>query len=284
MQAGRPSVTARGVARRRAEHQLRDHPRVLDDPLALRILAAEDAAALGTRLDEPDTAVSRGMRAFMAVRSRYAEDNLAKAVARGVTQYVVLGAGLDTFAYRNPFTGLRVFEVDHPATQAWKRQLLAEAGIFVPDTVTYVPVDFEHQTLDASLGEAGFALGEPAFFSWLGVTPYLRPETTMATFELIHGMCRANAVAFDYAVPRERLGVWGRMAFDALAERVARAGEPFQGFFDPGELAGSLGRMGYGEVEDLDSEAINARYFAGRADALRIGGNLGRLMCAVGTG
>src|SRR5208337_2845591 len=155
MQEGKFSRTAQRVAIRRAAHQLLDHPRVLDDPLALRIIGSEAEEVL--RSDPKEShAFSRAFRAFMAARSRYAEDELAHAVAHGVRQYVVLGAGLDTFAYRNPYPELRVFEVDHPATQAWKREQLEAAGIAVPASLTFVPIDFERQTLVDGLTRAGF--------------------------------------------------------------------------------------------------------------------------------
>lgn len=126
---GRPSRTAQGTANLRAAHQLMDHPRIFDDPLALRIIGVQAEAAVRANAGRGPLA---SFRPFVAVRSRYAEDELARAVQRGVHQYVVLGAGLDTFAYRNPYPGLRVFEVDHPATQAWKRGRLQDAGIAVP--------------------------------------------------------------------------------------------------------------------------------------------------------
>src|SRR4029077_18672202 len=132
----RPSRTAERVAMRRAAHQLLDHPRIHDDPLALTILGDARAAAL--RADRgwfEDDVMAPVLRAFLAVRSRLAEDALAQAVAAGVRKYVVLGAGLDTFPHRNPYPALRVFEVDHPATQAWKRQRLADAHIAVPEGV-----------------------------------------------------------------------------------------------------------------------------------------------------
>ena len=167
----RPSLTAWSVARRRAAHQVIDEaPRVLDDPLALRITGGEWRARAG----EPET-FSRSLRSLVVARSRYSEDELGRAVAAGVSQCVVLGAGLDTFAYRNPYAGLRVFEVDHPATQEWKQELLARAGITVPDSVTYVPVDFERESLAERLRAAGLG-SEATFFSWLGVTPYLSRE------------------------------------------------------------------------------------------------------------
>src|SRR5271167_272110 len=155
MQEGKFSRTAQRVAIRRAAHQLLDEPRVLDDPLALRIIGAETAAELRSNPKE-HAAFARAFRAFMVARSRFAEDELALAYARGVRQYVVLGAGLDTFAYRNPHAGLRVFEVDHPATQAWKREQLQAAGIAIPPSLTFVPVDFERQTLADGLGQSGF--------------------------------------------------------------------------------------------------------------------------------
>src|SRR5262249_7007813 len=137
-----PSRTAYRVALRRAAHQLWDNPRVFDDPIAMKIIPADASAELsGSR--PSDSAPARFLRAFMVARSRFAEDHLAEAVARGVKQYVVLGAGLDTFAYRNPFPDLRVFEVDFPATQAWKRQLLQAGAISIPPTLTFAPVDFE---------------------------------------------------------------------------------------------------------------------------------------------
>src|SRR5882762_1319056 len=167
MQEGTFSRTAERVAIRRAAHQLLDQPRVLDDPLALRIIGSEAEEALRSNPKE-DHSFSRAFRAFMAARSRYTEDELANAFAHGVRQYVVLGAGLDTFAYRNPHPGLRVFEVDHPATQAWKREQLQAAAIAIPASLTFVPVDFERQTLADGLAQCGFNPSGAAFFSWLG--------------------------------------------------------------------------------------------------------------------
>src|ERR1019366_6452264 len=129
--------------------------------------------------------VARDFRLFMAARSRYAEGRLAASVAQGVNQYVVLGAGLDTFAYRNPFPALRVFEVDFPATQQWKLTMLKNAAIAVPENLSFVALDLEHKTLAASLAEAGFAADRPSFFSWLGVIPYLTLDAFRATLETI---------------------------------------------------------------------------------------------------
>lgn len=273
----KPSRTALRVAQRRATHQLLDQPKVFDDPLALAIAgeAQDDSNA-----QHP---FSRALRAFLAVRSRYAEDQLARAVERQdglkVRQYVVLGAGLDTFAYRNPFSGLHVFEVDHPATQEWKRGRLEEAHISIPNDVAFAPVDFEREPLEQGLLRAGFDAQRPAFFSWLGVTPYLTRGAFDATAGFIGGLPAGSGVVFDYAVERRLLSMRQRMALDAMAARVAQAGEPFQLFFDPAALAADLARMGFAEIEDLDSDAINARYFAGRADGLAAGGG-GHLLTA----
>jgi methyltransferase (TIGR00027 family) len=159
-----PSRTAYRVALRRAAHQIWDRPRVFDDPVALKIIGSVAAAEVaGKRPPGP----SRYLRAFIVARSRFAEDHLAEAVASGVKQYVVLGAGLDTFACRNPFADVRVFEVDYPATQDWKRRRLEAAGITIPEALTFTPIDFAKDTLAAGLANAGFKANEPSFFRGL---------------------------------------------------------------------------------------------------------------------
>jgi methyltransferase (TIGR00027 family) len=177
---------------------------------------------------------------------------------------------------------LQVFEVDYPATQAGKRKLLDASGIAIPTSLTFAPIDFEKDTLAHGLASAGFKSGEPAFFSWLGVTPYLAEQTVLGTLRWIISACPQNGVAFDYAVPRSSLGFLQRMAFDALAARVAEAGEPFVGFFDPKNLAQELYQMGFLQLEDLGGDEINARYFHHRSDGLRVRGGMGHLMCARG--
>jgi methyltransferase (TIGR00027 family) len=278
----RPSRTALRVAIRRAAHQLFDRPKVLDDPIALPIIGRRAAAKLETERATGDNRIALSIRAFMVARSRYAEDALAHAIARGAKQYVVLGAGLDTFAYRNPYdeSELRVFEVDYPATQEWKRQQLEEARIAVPASVTYAPVDFERQTLQEGLEFVGFDSTQPTFFSWLGVTMYLSEDAVMSTFGFISTTPPQGGVAFDYAVPRSSLGLFGRIALDAVSRRVAAAGEPFRTFFVALALAERLRGMGFTSVEDLGADEINARYFGDRPDKLRIRGRIGRLMSA----
>jgi methyltransferase (TIGR00027 family) len=277
MESGRPSRTAFRVAMRRAAHQILDRPPVLDDPIAVPLLGA-DFAIDREREMHP---VARAFRAFMAVRSRYVEDQLAAAVAEGVAQYVVLGAGLDTFALRNPYSALRVFEVDFPATQEWKRALLANAAIAPPSNLTFVPLDFEHQTLAGGLADAELDASAPAFFGWLGVVPYLTLDAFRSTVAAIAGLPKGTAVAFDYAVSPDTLSPLRRKVFDALAARVAAAGEPFKLFFTPPELNVELRSAGFQRVEQVDSDELNGRYFRGRADGLELPSpGLGRMAIA----
>jgi methyltransferase (TIGR00027 family) len=243
-----------------------DDPPVLNDPIALQLVGPDHPRQM-ERAMHP---VARDFRAFMAVRSRYVEDQLAQAVARGVRQYVVLGAGLDTFAYRNPFPGLRVFEVDFPATQEWKREMLQKAEIPLPAELTFVPLDFEHRTLAEGLDEAGFDCSKPAFYGWLGVVPYLTLGAFRATVHAIGQMPKGSALAFDYALPPETLSLVGRIAFEALAARVAKAGEPFKLFFSPETLEAEVRAAGFTRLEQLDYAEINEIYFKDRADGLKL--------------
>jgi len=279
LEAGQPSRTARGAAMQRAAHQLLEEPHVFDDPLALRIFGAQGVRWLGSNLDTYRTAQSRGMRAFLVMRSRYAEDELARAYANGVRQYVVLGAGLDTFAYRNPHRKLKVFEVDHPSTQAWKRSRLREQAIEVPASTVYAPVDFETQTLAAGLKAAGFRADRPAFFSWLGVTIYLSKEAVAGTLAYIAARPAGSQVVFDFAPPPSTLGEAERRSHERAAANVARAGEPWIGYFQPEPFAEELRGGGFSVAQALGMDEMNRRYFAGRADGFRLYGS-GRVMTA----
>jgi len=270
----RPSRTAAGVAFRRAAHQVLDRPPVFSDPLARRVLCDEARAALdadpwrGNR----GAALSR-LRAFLAVRSRIAEDRLAEAVARGVRQYVVLGAGLDTFACRNPFAELRIFEVDHPGTQAWKRERLRAAGLIPSAGTAFVPVDFETQTVARELARHGFDAAGPTAISWLGVVPYLEEPTVWATLEWVAGVLGDGGhVVFDYGSEPRWWQFAQRAALRRLAARVAAAGEPFRTRLRPAHVRRRLTSLGFTAIADLDSRELNRRYFAGRKDGLRVGG------------
>jgi methyltransferase (TIGR00027 family) len=278
MQDATPSRTALRVALRRAAHQLFDDPLVLYDPIAVPILGAAYAEEIRRTPLRPDRPYSTAMRAHVVGRSRYAEDNLRIAVEREVKQYVLLGAGLDTFAYRNPYPHLRVFEVDHPATQQWKHQLLAASGIAIPANLTYVPVDFEQQSLSKRLLASGFDPSAPAFFAWLGVVPYLTLPAFRSTVDFIAARGAGSGVVFDYGQPREALPPREQLGHDSLADRVRLAGEPFQLFFTPPQVAAEL--SAFPLIEDLGSTEVNLRYFAGRTGELRARGTAGRLLSA----
>lgn len=258
---------------RRAAHQLIDDPRVHDDPLAVTILdPARTVEILADPRQIEDGPVAPFLRAHVAVRSRLTEDTLARAIARGARQYVILGAGLDTFAYRNPHPGLRVVEVDHPATQAWKRRRLADAHIVVPESVAFTATDFAAEPLSAALGRAGLRPDEPSFFSWLGVTGYLPSRDVLATLATIALFAAGGGgVVFDYGVPPASLAAPQRVAVEALAARVAAAGEPFRSFFEPRTLVEAVHGLGFREVRDVPPDELNATYFADRADGLRVG-------------
>jgi methyltransferase (TIGR00027 family) len=279
MEEARPSRTALRVALRRAAHQLYDaQPLVLDDPIAVPILGDTYAEELRRTPTHPNRRFSVALRAFLVARSRYAEDNLARAVAEGVTQYVLLGAGLDTFSHRNPYPNVRVFEVDHPATQQWKRELLARSALPVPANLTYAPVNFERQSLSEQLDFAGFNRAVPTFFAWLGVVPYLTHEAFCSTISFICAQPLGSGVVLDYSQPRSALPFLEKLAHDSLAARVQLAGEPFQLFFTPQEIAAEL--TAFRSLEDLGSTEINARYFANRTDNLKHLGSAGRLLSA----
>jgi methyltransferase (TIGR00027 family) len=279
MLAATPSRTALRVALRRAAHQLYDaKPLVLDDPIAVPILGdtyAEELRKTPMRSDRP---FSIALRAFLVARSRYAEDMLATAVAEGVTQYVLLGAGLDTFAHRNPYPQLRVFEVDHPATQQWKRDLLQTNALPAPENLIYTPVDFECQSLPEQLFEVGFDPKEATFFAWLGVVPYLTLEAFRATVAFIASQPAGTGLVLDYSQPRSALPFFEQLAYDSLASRVKQAGEPFQLFFTPPKIAFEF--ADFYNLEDLGAPEINSRYFANRSDSLRALGSAGRLLSA----
>ena len=251
------SRTALGAALHRAAHQTLERGLVFSDPYACAILGVtpEEAAAR----DGGDER-RRRMRLFAAARSRLAERRIEAAVARGLRQVVVLGAGLDTFALRNPHAaeGLRVFEVDHPATQAWKRERIAAMGAAAP-SLTFAPCDFERDDLGDALARAGVDRAAPVFYMWLGVTPYLTRGAFMTTMRAI-AATRGAEVVFDYTEGAERGEGEARAFHKELLERVAALGEPIVGFHDPDELANDLRALGMTEQEDFNSQEIAVRF------------------------
>lgn len=266
MHPGQPSRTALGAAGLRAAHQVLDGAAIFEDPLALRILGA-DADALVHEAEAEADPYRQRLRWFIAARSRVAEDALAAALERGTRQLVVLGAGLDTTAYRTPPShNLRIFEVDHPATQAWKRQRLAEAKIPLPAALTFVPIDFERETLADGLAAAGFDPAQQTFFTWLGVVPYLTDEAIFSTLGFIAGLSGGAHVVFDYVNPPDTMTEPGRRAMhEALVARVAAVGEQLRNHFDSGALHVRLKALGFHGIEDLGWPEIAARFLSGRA-------------------
>jgi len=251
---GEPRRTAFGAAMLRALHQDLDSPRIFTDPLAWRILGDRDELLEGAEQWERSR-----LRLFIAVRHRFAEDSLATAYDRGTRQAVVLGAGFDTFAYRNPHPGLRVWEVDFPATGDWKRARLAEAGIEAPGSVTYVGVDFESEAFLDRLVADGLDAEAPAFFLWLGVVPYLTREATEATLRAIASIPGAEVV-FDLPAPSAQVSSKARADRAELEARVAELGEPFRGGWDIAEMTTLLTDLGFDDVEDLGRSQIRTRY------------------------
>src|SRR5215469_5965901 len=276
MEENQPSRTAQGAAMHRAAHQLLDVPPIFVDPLAITIAGADAEAAIRENREEIATR-SPGLRAFIAARSRFTEDCLAAAMARGVAQYVLLGAGLDTFAYRAPREGLQVFEIDHPATQGWKRARLTEVSIATPAWVTYAPVNFETETIRDGLKRAGFDFSAPAVFAWLGVTPYLTHEAVITTLAFIASLAKGSEVVFDYPETSVDNDPERRQEIEAFAARVAALGEPMRSAFEATALMRELKALGFSFVEDFDADALNARYFQGRQDGLMLRGR-GHLM------
>ncbi len=282
MERNSPSLTAYKVAIMRAAHQILDTPKVFEDPLALKIVGNKGDSEIHTKTRKFKQRIRSHIRAIVVARSKFVEDELGLAIKRGVRQYVILGAGLDTFGYRNPYSSsnLRVFEVDHPATQEWKHQHLRAAKIPIPETLIFVPIDFERQSLADQLQEAGFRTDQPTFFSWLGVTMYITRRAMMTTLEYISSSTPSGSgIVFDYMVPPSSQNVLRRLIFQLLARRQVFRGEPWVNFVDPHSLTTDLETIGFTKVEDIGPEEINARFFKDRSDKL-MAGNSGHLMNA----
>lgn len=263
-----PSRTALATAYARAYHQVADHPRILTDPVVARLVGVsseEMLAAAEPTEDRPGSAATyRPRRLFFAARARFAEDRVAAGVAVGVRQVVILGAGLDTFAYRNPYPTLRIFEVDHPATQAWKRRRLTEAGIGLPETLTFVPINFETDEVGAELEAAGFVRADPAVFVWLGVVFYLTPDAVNTILEYVAGQAQPTEVIFDYLQPADTDEE--RTQLQIREKRAAAAGEPWFSYFTPAEITAQLGALGFTDIEDRSAAQLVDGYLNGPAE------------------
>jgi methyltransferase (TIGR00027 family) len=262
-----PSRTAMGAAAHRAVHQIIEQGRIFADPLAIPILGA-DPEILAAGAGEP---AARGLRFFISARSAFAESRLSAAVEQsGVGQLVVLGAGLDTFGCRNPFGDrLKVFEIDHPASQAWKRSRLAAAGMNVPPSLVFAPMDFERDRLLDALAMAGFDPDRRSFFTWLGTIPYLTGEAIRTTFAAIGGLAGGAELVLDYSEPADARDGTGAAAHRGLAEQVAAAGEPFLSWFEPAAIQAELRAAGFTEIEDFTVRDLYQHHFGAEAVSAR---------------
>ncbi len=270
MEKARPSATAQGAAIVRALHQaLDDEPRILDDAIAVRLIGQElERHKRMSRLFGP---LGARLRANFAMRSRYAEDCLAESLGNGVGQYVLLGAGLDTFAYRQPAwaRSLRIFEVDYPATQNWKRAKLAAAKISIPSNVALVPVDFERISLKEGLAVAELDLKIPTFSSSLGVTQYLTADGFDLALNFVLSLPPASEIVFSFVSAASTLSLVERIGAEAFAAIAAAQGEPWLSRFSPEQLTNKLTSMGFSKVIHFSTDEANARYFRGRRDGLK---------------
>jgi len=265
-----PSRTALGIAAHRAVHQLVDgQPRILDDPIAARLLDQPMLDAILSRADAIQSEAARALRSHVILRSRYAEDRLAEAARRGVGQCVILGAGFDTFAYRQPGWAkrLRIFEVDHQASQDEKRRRLDRAGVPIPGNVEFVAIDFETVSLRDGLRASTLDFAGPTFFSCLGVLVYLTAEATDAIFELVARFPAGSEIAFTFSAPRA--------SPSAVALSAAAAGEPWLSAIEPVALERKLLDFGFSAVSFLEPKEAKTAYFPqARLDGLTAPGRI----------
>jgi methyltransferase (TIGR00027 family) len=259
------SRTAHNVAVLRAAHLVVDgEPPILNDTVVARLFEGDVEAKIRAHADDFQTPGSRGLRSSVVLRSRFAEDSLRDAAEGGVEQYVLLGAGLDTFAYRQPpwARRLTIVEVDHPASQTAKRASLAAAGIEIPPNVRFADVDFERETLSHGLARCGVDTAKRTFFSWLGVTMYLTRDAIEATLRTVLSFPKRSAVVCTFVQPNPDPA----SPAARLAEGSASAGEPWVSYFTPEELGAMLRSLGFSDASFLSREEAERRYYANRTD------------------
>jgi methyltransferase (TIGR00027 family) len=272
MEPGKRSQMAEGTALFRAAHQLLDDdPKILVDPLALPVLGA-NAADIEANRDRHSKPFMVQNRTLAVMRSRFTEDELAASIGRGVTQYVVLGAGLDTSPYRPGHVAgqLCTFEIDHPDTQRWKLARLRAAGIPSRDNLRHVPIDFERQSLGEGLEQSGFDRSQPAFFSWLGVMYYLQEKSALDTFRYIAGLPPGSQVVLDFMLDDASLDEARRASVRRAIDYLETIGEPWLTRCAPGTLEQTLREIGFREATWFSNELATARYLEGRSDGLSL--------------
>ena len=276
----RPDDTAVRVALWRALHVLADPwPHVFDDTVGLKLVAPDE----GWRNRGDMSPFTRPFRASIVARARFIEDLVATEIDRGVAQYVILGAGLDTFAQRRPELASRVtvFEIDRPAPQAWKQQRLLDLGLGIPKFEKFVPVDFEAG--DAwwdKLTAAGFDSARPAIVASTGVSMYLTRAAITATLRQVAGLARGSTFAMSFMLPIEMADPEVRPGIERAAAGARANGTPFISFFTPDEMLALARAAGFREVEHVSAAALAERYFAGRSDGLRPPENAEELVVA----
>ena len=265
-----PSQTALTAAAARAAHLIVDQPpRICTDPLAVTLLGEQAEEFISYHRAHGEHPVLSAARTQVTSRSRYTEDGLADAAARGTTQYVILGAGLDSFAYRATRPArLQVFEVDHPATQEWKRDQLAKAAVPIPDGTAFIPADFEHDSLAARLHAAGFDQGRPALISWLGVTMYLTQPAISQTLEEISTLAPGTELITDYILPPGLRDAEGQSYADQVAPVAAQRGEPWLTCLAPDQMSALLKAHGFDRIEQVSQQDSISEALWDRADTL----------------
>jgi methyltransferase (TIGR00027 family) len=268
---GQPSNTALTAAAARAAHLIvDDEPRIFEDPLAARLLGDRADELISYHTLHGTHPVLSGARVQVACRSRYAQDSLARAAAAGVSQYVILGAGLDSFAYQGGLaTRVRVFEVDHLASQEAKRAALAAAGIPVPGDVTFVPADLAADSLKRCLASAGFDALAPAVFGWLGVTMYLTADAIAETMTAIADCAPGSELIADYMLPQDERDEAGALYGRLVAQASAERGEPWRSCFTPQEIADLARKSGIGAARSVRQRDTIPAHLWRRTDSLR---------------
>ncbi|MET7801500.1 class I SAM-dependent methyltransferase [Streptomyces decoyicus] len=265
-----PDSTAVRVALWRAMHvQVDSPPHVIEDEIGLQLAAPDEG---WRRRPDMDPRGTSGFRAAIVARARFIEDLVAEQAGRGVCQYVVLGAGLDTFAQRRPeiASRLRVFEIDQPGTQAWKRRRLTELGHGIPDWLRLVPVDFEAGAdWWEQLSEAGFDPGRPAVVVCTGVTMYLTKDATATTLRRLAGLAPGSTLAMTFMLPTELVDDADRPALEATKPQAQAAGTPFISFYAPREMLTLARDAGFKDAHHVSASVLAERYFADRTDGLR---------------
>ena len=267
------SGTAFGTLYMRAVHQLLDaQPLILDDSVALTLLGKDAVQQIKKNYKHHRTLEARALRTHVVLRSRFTEDRLAESVGRGVVQYVILGAGFDTFAFRQPVWAgnLKIFEVDQPATQTQKRARLADAGIAIPSNLNFAEIDFERESLHDGLSRHGVSLTEPTFFSWLGVTMYLQEKAIDAVFHTVAGFKKQSEIVFTFTQPPDLLSGVESKFHASLSKVVTNSGEPFVSFFTPAAIENKLRDTGFKNIAILSNEEAGKRYFSARPQDLYI--------------